>query len=108
MADKPEHVENRNTSLPRDENLKAGAHQSESIMTDLSQQPKSRTSAFLGMALLAGILIACAGVALLPQWLVSASGIRQLIVRSVPNLRGDVFVGAASIGWFHTTENTRH
>ncbi|HBU37512.1 MAG TPA: hypothetical protein DEB70_06865, partial [Planctomycetaceae bacterium] len=35
-----------------------------------------------------------------PQWLVSASGVRQLIVRSVPNLRGDVFVGAASIGWY--------
>jgi len=100
MADKSDHVENRNTSLPRDESLKAGAHQSESIMTDLSQQPKKPHFRVLGMALLAGIIIACAGVALLPQWLVSASGIRQLIVRSVPNLRGDVFVGAASIGWY--------
>ena len=45
-----------------------------------------------------------AAVALLPQWLVSAGGVRQLIVRSVPNLRGDVFVGAASIGWFTPLE----
>jgi hypothetical protein len=56
------------------------------------------------MGLFAGILLACAAVALLPQWLVSAGGIRQLIVRSVPNLRGDVFVGAASIGWFAPLE----
>ena len=100
MADKPDHVENRNTSLPQDENLKAEAHQSESIVTDLSQQPKKPHFRVLGIVLSAGILIACAVVALLPQWLVSASGVRQLIVRSVPNLRGDVFVGAASIGWY--------
>ena len=100
MADKPEHVENRNASLPQDTNLGAGAHQSESIATDLSQEPKKPNYQVLRMGLFAGILFACAAVALLPQWLVSAGGVRQLIVRSVPNLRGDVFVGAASIGWF--------
>ena len=100
MADKPEHVENRNASLFQDTNLGAGAHQSESIVTDLSQEPKKPNYQVLRMGLFAGILLACAAVALLPQWLVSASGVRQLIVRSVPNLRGDVFVGAASIGWF--------
>ena len=100
MADKPDQEENRNTSLPRDENLKAEAHQNGSIVTDLSQQRKKPHFRVLGMVLLAGILIVCAAVALLPQWLVSASGVRQLIVRSVPNLRGDVFVGAASIGWY--------
>jgi len=100
MADKPEHVENRNASLPQDANLGVGAHQSESIVTDLSQQPRKLHYQVLRMGLLAGILLACAAVALLPQWLVSAGGVRQLIVRSVPNLRGDVFVGAASIGWF--------
>ncbi len=100
MADKPDHVENGNTSLPQDENMKAGAHQSESIVTDLSQQPKKPHFRVLGIVLSAGILIACVVVALLPQWLVSASGVRQLIVRSVPNLQGDVFVGAASIGWY--------
>ena len=100
MADKPEHVENRNASLPQDANLGAGAHQSESIVTDLSEQTRKPHYQVLRMGLFAGILLACAAVALLPQWLVSASGVRQLIVRSVPNLRGDVFVGAASIGWF--------
>lgn len=100
MADKPDHVENGNTSLPQDENMKAGAHQSESIVTDPSQQPKKPHFRVLGIVLSAGILIACVVVALLPQWLVSASGVRQLIVRSVPNLQGDVFVGAASIGWY--------
>ncbi|HBU38222.1 MAG TPA: hypothetical protein DEB70_10525, partial [Planctomycetaceae bacterium] len=98
MADKPDHVENRNTSLPQDENLKAEAHQSESIVTDLSQQSKKPHFRVLGIVLSAVTLIACVVVTLLPQWLVSASGVRQLIVRSVPNLRGDVFVGAASIG----------
>ena len=100
MADKPDHVENRNTSLPQDENLKAEAHQSESIVTDLSQQSKKPHFRVLGIVLSAVTLIACVVVTLLPQWLVSASGVRQLIVRSVPNLRGDVFVGAASIGWY--------
>ncbi|MGI9447095.1 MAG: hypothetical protein ACR2NI_05535 [Pirellulales bacterium] len=100
MADKPEHVENRNASLPQDANLGGGSHQSESIVTDLSEQPRKPHYQVLRMGLFAGILLACAAVALLPQWLVSAGGIRQLIVRSVPNLRGDVFVGAASIGWF--------
>ena len=100
MADKPDHVENRNTSLPQDENLKAEAHQSESIVTDLSQQSKKPHFHVLGIVLSAVTLIACVVVTLLPQWLVSASGVRQLIVRSVPNLRGDVFVGAASIGWY--------
>ncbi|MDO7682226.1 MAG: AsmA-like C-terminal region-containing protein [Pirellulales bacterium] len=104
MADKPEHVENRNVSLPQDTNLRAEAHQSESIVTDLSQQPRKPHFQVLRMGLFAGILLACAAVALLPQWLVSAGGIRQLIVRSVPNLRGDVFVGAASIGWFAPLE----
>ncbi len=100
MADKPDQEENRNTPLPRDENLTAETHQSETIVTDLSQQRKKPHFRVLRMVLLAGILIVCAAVALLPQWLVSASGVRQLIVRSVPNLRGDVFVGAASIGWY--------
>ena len=100
MADKPEHVENRNASLPQDANLGAGAYQSESIVTDLSQQPRKPHYQVLRMGLFAGILLACAAVVLLPHWLISASGVRQLIVQSVPNLRGDVFVGAASIGWF--------
>lgn len=100
MAEKLDQAKNRNTSLPRDENMEAGAHQRGSIVTDLSQQPKKSRFSVLGMALLAGILTACIAVALLPQWLVSASGVRQLIIRSVPNLRGDVFVGAASIGWY--------
>ena len=104
MADKPEHVENRNASLPQDANLGGGAHQSESIVTDLSEQTRKPHYQVLRMGLFAGILLACAAVALLPQWLVSAGGIRQLIVRSVPNLRGDVFVGAASIGWFAPLE----
>ncbi len=104
MADKPEHVENRNASLPQDANLGGGSHQSESIVTDLSEQPRKPHYQVLRMGLFAGILLACAAVALLPQWLVSAGGIRQLIVRSVPNLRGDVFVGAASIGWFAPLE----
>ena len=100
MADKPEHVENRNASLPQNTNLGAGAHQSGSNVTDLSQQPRKPHYQVLRMGLFAGILLACAAVVLLPHWLVSASGVRQLIVQSVPNLRGDVFVGAASIGWF--------
>ena len=104
MADKPEHVENRNASLPQDANLGGGSHQSESIVTDLSEQPRKPHYQVLRMGLFAGILLACAAVALLPQWLVSAGGIRQLIVRSVPNLRGDVFVGEASIGWFAPLE----
>lgn len=100
MADKPEHVENRNASLPQNTNLGAGAHQSGSNVTDLSQQPRKPHYQVLRMGLFAGILLACAAVVLLPHWLISASGVRQLIVQSVPNLRGDVFVGAASIGWF--------
>ena len=46
------------------------------------------------------LLIAVIVIALLPQWLVSPTGIRQAILRSLPNLRGDVEVDAATIGWF--------
>ena len=100
MADNPEQVEHRNTSAHRDENQEKPRAEGESIAGDLPQQPKKRRYRFLGMGLLTCLLIACAAIASLPQWLVSADGVRQLIIRSVPNLRGDVFVRAASIGWY--------
>ena len=100
MADNPEHIENRNTQALREENQEKVSPQSRSIVNDVSQQPKKRRYSVMGMGLLTFILIACVTIALLPQWLVSANGVRQLIIRSVPNLRGDVFVGAASIGWY--------
>jgi len=103
MADnpeQPEQVENSNTPALRKENQETVSPQSGSIKNDLSQQPKKRRYSVLGMGLLTFVLIACVTIALLPQWLVSANGVRQLIIRSVPNLQGDVFVGAASIGWY--------
>ena len=100
MADNPEQVEHRNTPAPRDENQEKPRAQGGSIAGDLPQQPKKRRYRVLGMWLLTCLLIACAAIASLPQWLVSADGVRQLIIRSVPNLRGDVFVHAASIGWY--------
>ena len=39
-------------------------------------------------------------VATLPNWLVSPAGVRQVLLRSIPELKGDVRVEAASIGWF--------
>ena len=39
-------------------------------------------------------------VATLPNWLVSPAGVRQFLLRSIPELKGDVRVEAASIGWF--------
>ena len=39
-------------------------------------------------------------VATLPSWLVSPAGVRQFLLRSIPELKGDVRVEAASIGWF--------
>ena len=100
MADNPEQVEHRNTPAHRDENQEKPRAEGESIAGDLPQQPKKRRYRVLGMGLLTCLLIACAAIASLPQWLVSADGVRQLIIRSVPNLRGDVFVRAASIGWY--------
>ena len=58
---------------------------------------------FSGALLTTGIVllaVACIIVVLLPQWLVSPAGIRQVIIRSIPQLQGDVEVDAASIGWF--------
>ena len=100
MADNPEQVENRNAPVLREENKEKVSPQSGSIVNNLSQQPKKRRYTVLGMGLLTFILIACITIALLPQWLVSANGVRQLIIRSIPNLQGDVYVGAASIGWY--------
>ncbi len=100
MADNPEQGEHRNTPATRDENHEKLHIQSGAIAGDLSQQPKKRHYRVLGMGLLTCLLIVCAAIASLPQWLVSADGIRQLIIRSVPNLRGDVSVHAASIGWY--------
>ncbi len=59
--------------------------------------------AFSGTLLTIGVVllaVACIIVVLLPQWLVSPAGIRQVIIRSIPHLQGDVEVDAASIGWF--------
>ncbi|MDP6677067.1 MAG: hypothetical protein QGI29_05815, partial [Pirellulales bacterium] len=101
MADIPEQAEDGKTANPRAETQEAGIHQTESIVTGPSQQPKKQHLRTLGMRLPAGILlIACVAVALLPQWLISANGVRQLIIRSIPNLQGDVSVGSASIGWY--------
>ena len=48
------------------------------------------------------VLAAVAAVAIvtLPNWLVSPTGVRQFLLRSIPGLKGDVKVQAASIGWF--------
>jgi hypothetical protein len=100
MADAPEQSEYSNTPTPRNENQEKLSPQCGSIADNLSQQPKKQRYRVLWMGLLTCILIVCAAIASLPQWLVSTDGVRQLIIRSVPNLRGDVFVHAASIGWF--------
>ena len=100
MADNPEQGEHQNTPATRDENHEKPHIQSGSIAGDLSKQPKKRYYRVLGMGIFTCLLIVCAAIASLPQWLVSADGIRQLIIRSVPNLRGDVSVHAASIGWY--------
>ena len=49
MADNPEQVENRNTSVLREENQEKVSPQSGSIVNDLSQQPKKRRYRVLGM-----------------------------------------------------------
>ena len=90
MADNPEQVEHR---ILRHTGMKTRRNHvpSESIAGDLPNNPRNDYRV-LGMGLLTCLLIACAAIASLPQWLVSADGVRQLIIRSVPNLRGDVFV----------------
>ena len=100
MADNQEQTENRNTATPQAENSEAVVRQTESTVTGSSQQPKKRHLRAVGMGLFATMLIASVAVALLPRWLVSANGVRQLIIRSIPNLQGDVSVGSASIGWY--------
>ena len=81
MADIPEQAEDGKTANPQAETQEAGIHQTESMVTGPSQQPKKQHLRTLGMRLLAGILlIACVAVALLPQWLISANGVRQLII----------------------------
>ena len=50
-----------------------------------------------------GIVLAAVAtvvVATLPNWLVSPAGVRQFLLRSIPELKGDIRVEAASIGWF--------
>ena len=101
MADIPEQAEDGKTANPQAETQEAGIHQTESMVTGPSQQPKKQHLRTLGTRLLAGILlIACVAVALLPQWIISANGVRRLIIRSIPNLQGDISVGSASIGWY--------
>lgn len=51
----------------------------------------------VGLALAA---VATVVVVTLPNWLVSPAGVRQFLLRSIPELNGDVRVEAASIGWF--------
>ena len=82
MADIPEQAEDGKTANPQTETQEAGVHQTESIVTGSSQQPKKQHLRTLGVRLLAGILlIACVAVALLPQWLISANGVRQLMYK---------------------------
>ena len=66
-------------------------------------KPARPHRSFAGGLLPTGIVllaIAAIIVVLLPQWLVSPTGIRQAILRSLPDIHGDVEVDAASIGWF--------
>lgn len=66
-------------------------------------EPAVPRRSFVGSLLPIGVvllIIAIAVIVLLPQWLVSPTGIRQAILRSLPDLRGDVEVDAATIGWF--------
>ena len=51
----------------------------------------------VGVVLAAAAIVA---VVTLPNWLVSPRGVRQLLLRSIPELNGDIRVEAASIGWF--------
>ncbi len=44
--------------------------------------------------------VAAVVVITLPSWLVSPAGVRQFLLRSLPELKGDVKVEAAAIGWF--------
>jgi hypothetical protein len=44
--------------------------------------------------------VAAVVVITLPSWLVSPAGVRQFLLRSLPELNGDVKVEAAAIGWF--------
>ncbi len=43
--------------------------------------------------------VAAVAVVTLPNWLVSPAAVRQFLLRSIPELKGDVKVEAASIGW---------
>ncbi len=105
MSDQPKHAENKNIEMRRNEthgnneNHEAAAQENNTCASIATQQPERHRNRILSRVFFACILIVLPAIALLPQWLVSANGIRQLIIRSVPNLQGDVLVGEASIGW---------
>jgi len=102
MSDQPKHAENKNIEIRQNEineNQEASIHENNTRASTATQQPRRHRNRILSRLFLACILIALPTIALLPQWLVSANGIRQLIIRSVPNLQGNVLVGEASIGW---------
>ena len=100
MADQPEHAENKNIEIRQNENHEGIAHRSNTRADAATKQTRKPSNRIFTRLLFACILIALPVIAFVPQWLVSANGIRQLIIRSVPNLRGDVLVSKASIGWF--------
>lgn len=100
MADRPEHAENKNIDMPPHENHEGVTHQSINRAETVIKQPKKHRYKIFTRLILICILIALPVIAFVPQWLISANGVRQLIIRSVPHLQGDVLVGKASIGWF--------
>ena len=100
MVDQPEHAENKNIEIPQNENPEGVTHQSNNRADTAIKQPKKYRYKIFTRLFFICILIALPVIAFVPQWLVSANGVRQLIIRSVPHLQGDVLVGKASIGWF--------
>jgi hypothetical protein len=102
MSDQPKHAENKKMEIHRnknDENHEATGQENNTWASTATQQSERHRNRILSRLFFVCILIVLPAIALLPQWLVSAKGIRQLIIRSVPNLQGDVLVGEASIGW---------
>ena len=106
MADIPEQAGDGKTANPQAETPETGIHQTESMVTGPSHNPKQHLRT-LGMRLLAGILlIACVAVALLPMAYLCDS-VRRLIISHIPNLKGDIC--RISVDWMvSTTQHTRH
>ena len=68
-----------------------------------SKRPAMKQSRPLPPVFTVGLILAAVAtvvVVTLPNWLVSPAGVRQFLLRSIPELNGDVRVEAASIGWF--------